>query len=31
VREKLDMGAVVQATSVNPAEVEEEDELFEEI
>ncbi|AFZ20230.1 recombinase RecA [Allocoleopsis franciscana] len=31
VREKLDMGAVVQANSVSPVEVEEEDELFEEI
>lgn len=31
VREKLDMGAVVQANSVSPVEIEEEDELFEEI
>ena len=30
VREKLDMGAVVQATSVTPVDSEEEDELFEE-
>lgn len=31
VREKLDMGAVVQANSVSPVEIEEEDELFEEV
>jgi len=31
VREKLDMGAVVQATSVTPVDTEEEDELFEEV
>jgi recombination protein RecA len=31
VREKLDMGAVVQANSVNPVEFEEEEELFEEV
>ena len=31
VREKLDMGAVVQANSVSPVEIEEEEELFEEV
>jgi recombination protein RecA len=31
VREKLDMGAVVQANSVSPVEIEEEDELFDEV
>jgi recombination protein RecA len=31
VREKLDMGAVVQANSVSPVEIEEEDELFEDV
>ncbi|MBD2018458.1 recombinase RecA [Microcoleus sp. FACHB-53] len=31
VREKLDMGAVVQANSVSPVDIEEEEELFEEI
>jgi recombination protein RecA len=31
VREQLDMGAVVQANSVTPVEVEEEEELFEEV
>lgn len=31
VREKLDMGAVVQANSVNPVDAEEEEEIFEEI
>ena len=31
VREKLDMGAVVQANSVSPVEFEEEEELFEEV
>ena len=31
VREKLDMGAVVQANSVSPVEIEEDEELFEEV
>ena len=31
VREKLDMGAVVQANSVSPVEIEEEEELFDEV
>jgi recombination protein RecA len=30
VREQLDMGAVVQANSVTPVEIEEEEEVFEE-